>query len=193
MWDIERLGRPLAVLVVGAIAMIGCGSDGDADPVVTDPGVAVDGSIADGSIAGGSGGSDAGADPAGLTIEGLCDPLDEVVTAWVGDDVERRHNALFAADEPASLVCEWHRAPEYREIRIVYHASPEVWDATAASGGVALASVEADNVYDGEILSVRADNGWTIDVIAFEGEPPDYAEVPDVVAPIAAAAVEAAR
>jgi hypothetical protein len=193
MWDIERLGRPLVVLVVGAIAATGCGGDGDADPAVTDPDVAVDGSIADGSIAGGSDGSDAGADPAGLTIEGLCDPLDEVVIGWVSGDVERRHNALFAADDPASLVCEWHRSPEYREIRIVYHASPAVWDATVASGGVALDAVEAENLYDDEILSVRADNGWTIDVAAFEGDPPDHADVPDVVAPIANAAVAATR
>ena len=190
MWDIVR---PLCVLAVGAIAATGCGSDGGTDSVVTDPDVAVAEPTSGEPTSGESAGSDAGTEPAGLTIEGLCDPLEEVAIGWVGGDVERRHYDLFAADDPASLICEWQGAPDYREIRVVYHASPAVWEATVASGGAALGAVEADNVYDGEILSVCADNGWTIDVMAFEGDPPDHADVPDVVAPIADAAVEATR
>ena len=190
MLGIERL---VCVLAVGAIAAAGCGSDDGTEPVTGDPDAVVAESVLDEPTSDEPAGTDAGTEPGGLTIEDLCDPLDEIVVGWVDGDAERRHNALFAADDPASLVCEWHRTPEYREIRIVYHASPSVWDATVASGGEALGAVRADNVYDGEILSVHADNGWTIDVIAFEGDPPDYADVPDVVAPLADAALEATR
>ena len=190
MLGIERL---VCVLAVGAIAAAGCGSDDGTEPVTGDGDAVATESAADESTSDEPAGSDAVAEPGGLTIEGLCDPLDEIVVGWVDGDVERRHNALFAADDPASLVCEWYRTPEYREIRIVYHASPAVWDATVASGGVALDAVGAENLYDDEILSVHADNGWTIDVIAFEGDPPDYADVPDVVAPLADAALEATR
>lgn len=183
MWGIERVGRLLCVAAVGVA--IGCGSDGDVDPAVTDPQVTVTEPTSSGS------GPDT--ESAGLTIEGLCDPLDVLASVWVGGDVERGHSDLFAADEPASLICEWQGSPEYREIRVVYHASPSVWDATVASGGAAVATVGADNLYDGEILSVHADNGWTIDVMAFEGDPPDHVDAPDVLAPIATAALEATR
>jgi hypothetical protein len=88
-------------------------------------------------------------------------------------------------------VCEWQVEPEYREVRVVYHASPAVWDATVATGGEPLDGVEADSRYDGEILSVHASNDWTVDVIAFEGDPPASAEVTDVVVPIANAALAA--
>ena len=181
MWDIERLKRLLCVFALGAIAVTGCGSDGDTGSVTTDPDV----SVTDAGV-------DTGTAPAGLTIEALCDPLDEVVSEWIGGDVERQHLDLFAADDPASLTCEWQGAPEYREIRVTYHASPSVWDATVASGGAPLDAVETDSVYDGEILSVHADNGWTIDVIAFEGDPPDHVDDPEVVTPIANAALAAA-
>ena len=192
MWDIERLGRTLCVAAVTALAVAACGSDGEPDSVATEPDVAVTvpdtGDTTESDVGAGS-----AAGPAGLTIEGLCEPLDEIATGWVSGDVERQHNALFADDEPASLVCEWLRSPDYREIRVVYHASPAVWDATVAAGGVALDAVGVDSVYDGDILAVHADNGWTVDVIAFEGDPPDYADVPDVLVAIANAAVEASR
>ncbi len=134
-------------------------------------------------------GDSAPARSADMTIEALCDPLDEVVVEWVGSDAERQHLDLFAADEPASLTCEWSSGPEYREIRITYFASPAVWDATVAGGGEPLDAITADNVYDGEILSVKAQNGWTIDVMAFDGNPPDHADAPEVVTPIAIAAL----
>jgi len=191
MWNIERLGTPLCVLALGAIAVTGCGSEGDGGSAVTDPDVAVaetvvgDTGDTEDTVAGDT-------EPAALTIEALCDPLDGIATGWVGGDVERRHLDLFAADDPASLTCEWSRAPEYREIRVTYHASPSVWDATVASGGTTVDSVEADNRFDGEILSVHADNGWTIDVIAFEGDPPAYVGDTDVLTPIANAALAAA-
>ena len=191
MRDIERLWRPLCVFAFGAIVVTGCGSDGDAGSVATEPEVAV--TEAD---AGGNTDLDIDTDTdiesGGLTIELLCDPLDEVVVDWVGEDVERQHLDLFAVDDPASLTCEWQGAPGYREIRVTYHASPLVWEATVASGGAPIDAVAADNVYDGEILSVHSDNGWTIDVIAFEGDPPDYVDDPDVVTPIANAALAAA-
>lgn len=189
MWDIERLRRSLCVVALGAVAVTGCGSGDDVGTDATDPDVAVD--VADAGDAADAG-DDTGTEPAGLTIEALCDPLDGVVLDWIGGDIERQHVDLFATDDPASLTCEWQGAPEYREIRVTYHASPSVWDATAASGGAPLDAVEADSVYDGEILSVRADNGWTVDVIAFEGDPPDYVDDPAVVAPIANAALAAA-
>jgi len=175
MWDVKRLAGPMcAVALVGVTA---CGSDGEPASVATEPDTVVTEVETDGT------------EPTGMTIAALCDPLDDVVVDWVGSDVEREHMDLFAADDPASLTCEWQGAPEYREVRITFHASPAVWDATAASGGESLDSVEADNVYDGEILSVRAENGWTIDVVAFEGDPAGYADAPDVIAPIANAAL----
>jgi len=192
MWDIERLGRSICAVVV--IAATACGGDSDTESVATEPDVAVSGSDAgdatepDGSD---SVGPDAGS--GGLTIDELCEPLDEIAIGWVTDDVERRHNALFADDDPASLLCEWQGSPGYREIRVVYHASPAVRDATVAAGGVALDAVGVDSVYDGETLSVHPDNGWTVDVMAFEGDPPDHADVPDLLAEIANAAVDATR
>ena len=191
MRDIERLWRPLCVFAFGAIVVTGCGSDGDAGSVATEPEVAVTEADAGGNT-GGDTDSDTDTESGGLTIELLCDPLDEVVVDWVGEDVERQHLDLFAVDDPASLTCEWRGAPGYREIRVTYHASPLVWEATVASGGAPIDAVAADNVYDGEILSVHSDNGWTIDVIAFEGDPPDYVDDPDVVTPIANAALAAA-
>ena len=200
MWKIERLGTPLCVLALGAIAVTGCGSGDDGGSDATDPDSAVTvvdtmdtiGTMAD------TGDTVAGTDEPGgtassvLTIEGLCDPLDDVTSEWIGGDVERQHLDLFAADDPASLTCEWRGAPENREVRVTYHASPSVWDATVASGGAPLDAVEADNRYDGEILSVHADNGWTVDVVAFEGDPPDYVDAADVLASIANAALAAA-
>ena len=191
MRDIERLWRPLCVFAFGAIVVTGCGSDGDAGSVATEPEVAVTEADAGGNT-GGDTDSDTDTESGGLTIELLCDPLDEVVVDWVGEDVERQHLDLFAVDDPASLTCEWRGAPGYREIRVTYHASPLVWEATVASGGAPIDAVAADNVYDGEILSVHSDNGWTIDVIAFEGDPPGYVDDPDVVTPIANAALAAA-
>jgi len=209
MRDIERLWRPLCVFAFGAIVVTGCGSDGDAGSVATEPEVAVTEADAGGNTGGDTDSdtdtdidtdldidtdtdTDTDTESGGLTIELLCDPLDEVVVDWVGEDVERQHLDLFAVDDPASLTCEWRGAPGYREIRVTYHASPLVWEATVASGGAPIDAVAADNVYDGEILSVHSDNGWTIDVIAFEGDPPGYVDDPDVVTPIANAALAAA-
>ena len=196
MWNIERLRTPLCVLALGAIAVTGCGSDGDGGSNATDPDVAIaetDAGDVEDTVAGDTEDTAAGdTAPPDLTIEALCDPLDEIATGWVGGDIERRHLDLFAADDPASLTCEWSRAPEYREIRVTYHASSSVWDATVASGGTTVDSVEADNRFDGEILSVHGDNGWTIDVIAFEGDPPAYVDDTDVLTPIANAALAAA-
>ncbi len=182
MRSIERLVGPLCV---AALVAGGCGSDGGSsstevattvqDTVVTEEDGATTETV-----------------QAVMSIEALCDPLDVVVSDWIDGDIERFHMDMFAADDPASLTCEWQGEPDYREIRVTYHASPAVWDATVASGGEPLDSVDADSVYDGEILSVLADNGWTIDVIAFEGDPPGYANAPDVVTPIATAALAAA-
>jgi hypothetical protein len=171
---VDRLvGAMCVVALAGAPA---CGSDGEPAADLDVASTQVDGgSTPDGS--------------AELTIEDLCDPLDEVVVEWVGSDAERQHLDLFAADDPASLTCEWSNGPDYREIRITYFASPAVWDAAVAGGGEPLDAITADNVYDGEILSVRAQNGWTIDVMAFEGDPPDHADAPEVVTPIAIAAL----
>lgn len=188
MWDIERLGRALCGFAVIAVAATACGSEGGTGSGATDPNVAVDASADDAPVDDASGSASAD-----LTIDRLCDPLDDVATAWVGGDVERAHADLFAADDPASLICEWQGTPVYREVRVVYHASPAVWEATVAGGGTPLDEVAADNVYDDQILSVHADNGWTVDVVAFEGDPPDYADVPDLLAEIANAAVAAAR
>ena len=186
MWDIGRIRRALFAFGFGAIAAAGCGSDGessstDVATTVQDTVIAEDDGATTETVQG------------AMTIEALCDPLDEVVTDWITGDLERFHSDVFATDDPASLMCEWQGEPDFREVRIVYHASPAVWDATVVSGGEPLEGVDADSLYDGEILSVHADNGWTVDVIAFGGDPPGYADVPDVVASIANAALAAAR
>ncbi len=186
MWDIRRIKRPLCVFAFTAIAVAGCGSENSSSP--TD----VETTVQDTVVAEDDGATTDVVDVA-MTIEALCDPLDEVVNDWVDGDPERFHMDLFATDDPASLMCEWQGERDFREVRIVYHASPTAWDATAVSGGEPLEGVDADSLYDGKILSVHADNGWTVDVIAFEGDPPGYADVPDVLVPIANAALAATR
>ena len=186
MWNTARVAVPLCALVFGSAVGSACaGDDGDPGSVATEPTVAV---------TSGDDGESTSTQGAAMTVESLCNPLDEVVTDWAGADVEREHIDLFATDDPASLTCQWQQdAPDYREVRVIYHASPAVWDATVAAGGDPLDSVGADNRYDGEILSVHADNGWTIDVVAFEGDPPDYAAVPDAVASVANEALVVVR
>ena len=186
MWDLGRIRKLLCVFAFGAIAVTGCGSDGESSSTE------VEASVQGTAVAEGDGATTETAHAA-MTIEALCDPLDVVVSEWIASDLERSHIDLFAADDPASLTCEWQGEPDFREVRVIYHASPAVWDASVVAGGEPLDTVDADNLYDGEILSVHADNGWTVDVIAFEGDPPGYADVPDVVTPIANAAITATR
>lgn len=189
MWNTARLVAVGTALSLGAVVSAGCASD-ESGPVATSTEsttAATDVTAATEVDADQSGTSDEVA----MTIEALCNPLDDAVATWLGADAESQHLDLFAADGPASIVCEWQVEPDYREVRVVYQASPAVWDATVAAGGESLGGVEADNRYDGEILSVHASNDWTVDVIAYEGDPPTYAEVPDVVASIANAALAA--
>ena len=181
MVNIARMAAGAFALALGAVVITGCAGDDDGPGTgSTDPTTVVTEADQRGPI-----------DDVAMTVESLCGPLDDVVVNWVGAGAETQHRDLFANDDPASLVCQWQAAPEYREIRVTYHASPAVWDATVAAGGEPLDAVESDNRYGGQILSVHADNDWTIDVVAYEGDPPDYAEAPDVVASVANAALAA--
>ncbi|MGA7758115.1 MAG: hypothetical protein WCA57_09735 [Ilumatobacteraceae bacterium] len=185
MWGIERFVGPLCAAAL--IAAGGCGGDGGSSS--TDSNVAT--TVPDTVVAEEDGATTETAQGV-MTIEALCDPLDDVVNDWIVGDIERLHMDMFASEDPASLTCEWQGEPDHREVRVTYHASPAVWDATVVSGGDPLDAVDADSSFDGEILSVHADNGWTIDVIAFEGDPPGYVDAPDLVTPIANAALAAA-
>lgn len=197
----EKRGRTLVagVALLALTAAGGCGGDDDTETTAaqTETTAAQTGTEATedadaGADTGTDTDTDASAGTGEMTTEALCDPVEPVAAAWIGEGISSQHFDEFADDsEFPALICEWSEDVDYREVRIVYHGSSDVWDATLAREGESLEGVDADNVYDGEILAAHAGNGWTVDINVFEGETPERVDDTDLLTDLANAALAA--
>lgn len=128
----------------------------------------------------------------GMTIAQLCDTIEDQVLGFTGPGAKPDHGDLFADDsEMPSLVCAWYDSSTTRELRVVYHGSPSVWEATVTEGKDVLDAIEADNVYEVGSLDIHAPNGWTISVYGWEGSTPARTDAPEALATIGNAALRA--
>lgn len=156
-----RWRRAVALWCGLGLAGLGCGSDGS------------------------NGAGEANGGPA-MTVEALCDPIEDEVAAWAGGSTTAEHNTIYAEAAEPQLTCVWDVDGVDRTIRVDYVGVPDSFFVELVEGKQDRSDLPAPNFHDIDSFWLVAPNGWGIVVRNLGAERSDLL---DPMAVIAAAAV----